>query len=43
MNAKQKAFAEKQEQEGRRVVGWIFAILIILAAAFCVYSITMYA
>ena len=39
MNAKQKAYAEKQEQKGRNVVNWIFAVLILLGAAYLVYSI----
>lgn len=43
LNAKQKAFAEKQEQEGRKVVNWIFGIFILLAIAFCAYSIYNYA
>ena len=43
LNAKQKAYAEKQEKEGRSVVNWIFGILILCAAAFCAYSIYAFA
>ena len=35
LNAKQKAYAEKQEKQGRNVVNWIFGILILFAIAFC--------
>jgi len=43
MNAKQKAYAEKQEREGRKVVNWIFGILILCAVAFCAYTIYNFA
>jgi hypothetical protein len=43
LNAKQKAYAEKQEKAGRNVVNWIFGILIVMAIAFCAYSIFNYA
>ena len=43
LNAKQKAFAEKQEKEGRNVVNWIFGILVLCAIAFCAYSIYNFA
>lgn len=43
LNARQKAYAEKQEQEGRNVVKWIFIVLILLAVLFCVYSIFNFA
>jgi hypothetical protein len=42
-NVKQKAYAEKQEQEGRNIVNWLFGILIILAVIFCAYSIYNFA
>ena len=42
-NVKQKAYAEKQEKEGRNVVNWIFGILILLAVAFCAYTIYNFA
>ena len=34
MNAKQKAFAKKQEKEGKNVVKWIFIALIALAVCY---------
>lgn len=40
LNAKQRAYEKKQEQEGARVVKWIFAVLILLALAYMAY--TMY-
>lgn len=43
LNAKQKAYAEKQEKEGRKVVNWIFGILILLSVAFCAYTIYNFA
>ena len=42
MNAKQRAYEKKQEQEGRKVVNWIFGVLIVVALAFCLMSIYMY-
>jgi hypothetical protein len=42
MNAKQRAFEKKQEQAGRKVVNWIFGVLIVVALAFCMMSIYMY-
>ena len=35
LNAKQKAFAKKQEQEGHKVINWIFGVLILLAIVLC--------
>jgi hypothetical protein len=43
VNQKREAFAKKQEQEGRKVVNWIFGVLVVLAIAFCAYSILKYA
>ena len=40
LNAKQRAFQKKQEEEGAKVVKWIFAVLILLALAYMAY--TMY-
>ena len=39
LNARQKAYAEKQEQKGRNVVNWIFGVLILLGVLYLVYSI----
>jgi len=43
LNAKQVAYEKKQELEGRKVVNWIFGILVLLAVAFCAYSIYNFA
>ena len=43
LNAKQKAYAEKQEKQGRNVVNRIFGILILFAIAFCAYTIYNFA
>ena len=40
-NAKREAYAEKQEQEGRNVINWIFGILIGLGVIYAIYSIVM--
>ena len=42
LNAKQRAYEKKQEQEGRKIVNWIFGVLIVVAAAFALMSIYMY-
>jgi hypothetical protein len=42
LNAKQRAYVKKQEQEGRKVVNWIFGVLIVVAAAFALMSIYVY-
>lgn len=41
MNAKQRAYAKKQEQEGKSVVKWIFIGLIALAVAYVCWTYTM--
>ena len=40
-NAKRKAYAEKKEQEGRKVINWIFGILVALGAAYAIYTIAI--
>lgn len=40
-NAKRKAYAEKQEQEGRKVINWIFGILVALGALYAIYTIAV--
>lgn len=37
-NARRLAYQARQEKEGKKVVNWIFAVLIILAICFIVYS-----
>ncbi len=41
MNQKRKAYAEKQEKEGQKVVQWIFAALILLAIIYGVWVMTL--
>ena len=36
--ARRAAYEARQEKEGKQVVNWIFAVLIILAICFIVYS-----
>lgn len=41
MNAKQQAYAKKQEEKGKKVVAWIIGCFIVLAAfymAFIAYT-----
>jgi uncharacterized membrane protein len=38
LNAKQKAFQEKQARKGEAIVKWIFGILIGLAIIWMIYS-----
>ena len=38
LNAKQRAYEKKQEEEGAKVVKWIFAVLILLALAYMIYT-----
>lgn len=40
-NAKRKAYAEKQEQEGRNIINWIFGILVALGALYAIYTIAI--
>ena len=37
--AKKEAYQKKQEEGGKKVVNWIFGVLVILAILFVVYSI----
>ena len=36
---KKVAYQKKQEDNGKKVVNWIFGVLIVLAIAFVVYSV----
>lgn len=36
-NARREAYQARQEQEGRKVVNWIFGILVALAVAYIIY------
>ncbi len=39
--ARREAYEKRQEKEGRKVVNWIFAILVLLAIIFIIYSMTI--
>jgi hypothetical protein len=41
MNAKRVAWQKKQEEKGRKVVNWIFGVLILLAILYLVWTYTM--
>ena len=38
-NARRAAYQARQEKEGKKVVNWIFGVLIFLALCFVVYSV----
>ncbi len=40
-NAKREAYAKKQEEEGKKIVTWIFVGLIVLAVAYLVWTFSM--
>ena len=37
-NARRAAYQKRQEEDGKKVVTWIFGVLVVLALAFAVYS-----
>ena len=37
-NARRAAYQKRQEEDGKKVVKWIFGVLVVLALAFAVYS-----
>ena len=37
-NARRAAYQKRQEEDGKKVVNWIFGVLVVLALAFAVYS-----
>ena len=41
VNAKREAYAKKQEEQGKKVVTWIFGGLIILAIIYLIWTFTM--
>ena len=43
VNAKREAYAKKQEEQGRKVVAWIFGALIVLAIIYMIWTFTMVA
>ena len=43
VNAKREAYAKKQEEQGKKVVTWIFGGLIILAIVYLIWTFSMMA
>ena len=43
VNAKREAYAKKQEEQGKKVVTWIFGGLIILAIIYLIWTFSMMA
>ena len=43
MNSKREAYAKKQEEKGKKVVGWIFGSLIVLAIIYLIWTFSMMA
>ena len=41
MNAKRVAWQKKEEEKGRKVVNWIFGVLILLAILYLVWTYTL--
>lgn len=41
-NTKRSAYAEKQEKEGRKIINWIFVILILLGVLYAIYSMVLF-
>ncbi len=42
-NAKREAYAKKQEEQGRKIVEWIFGGLIVLAIIYLIWTFGMMA
>ncbi len=42
-NAKREAYSKKQEEQGKKVVAWIFGGLIVLAVIYLVWTFSMMA
>ncbi len=43
VNAKREAYAKKQEEQGKKVVMWIFGGLIVLAIIYLIWTFSMMA
>jgi len=43
VNAKREAYAKKQEEQGKKVVMWIFGVLIVLALVYLFWTFSMMA
>lgn len=42
-SAKREAYAKKQEEKGKKIIGWIFGGLIILAVIYLIWTFSMMA
>lgn len=38
-NARRAAYQARQEKEGKKIVNWIFGVLVFLAICFVIYSV----
>ena len=43
VNAKKEAYAKKQEEQGKKVVMWIFGLLIVFAIIYMIWTFSMMA
>ena len=41
VNARKEAWQKKQEEKGKKVVGWIFGVLILLAIIYLIWTFSM--
>ena len=41
VNAKKEAWQKKQDEKGKKVVGWIFGVLILLAIIYLIWTFSM--
>ena len=41
VNAKKEAWQKKQEEKGKKVVGWIFGVLILLGIIYLIWTFSM--
>ena len=41
VNAKKEAWQKKQEEKGKKIVGWIFGVLILLAIIYLIWTFSM--
>ena len=41
VNAKKEAWQKMQEEKGKKVVGWIFGVLILLAIIYLIWTFSM--
>ena len=40
-NAQRNAYAKKQEEQGKKVVNWIFGVLVVLALIYMIWTIIL--